>query len=121
MVVDKETGMLQGATFIASPNFDDRPEDMEVDLLVVHGISLPPREFGGPYIEELFTNRLDPDAHPEFKKLEGLKVSSHLLIRRDGTVIQFVSFNKRAWHAGESEFKSRCECNDFSIGISKFM
>jgi AmpD protein len=90
---------------------------MEVDLLVIHGISLPPGEFGGPWIEHLFLNRLDSAVHPYFASIAGLKVSAHLLIRRDGELIQFVDFGERAWHAGLSSFGGRERCNDFSIGI----
>jgi N-acetyl-anhydromuramoyl-L-alanine amidase len=90
---------------------------MAVELLVIHNISLPPGEFGGPYIADLFGNRLDCDAHPYFDQLRNLHVSAHFLIRRDGTVMQFVSANDRAWHAGASSFCGRERCNDFSIGI----
>lgn len=100
-----------------SPNFDARAPGMPVDLLVIHNISLPPGEFGGPYIADLFTNRLDCDAHPYFDQLRQLRVSAHFLIRRDGSVIQFVSANDRAWHAGASNHCGRERCNDFSIGI----
>lgn len=101
----------------ASPNFDARPADAKVDLLVIHNISLPPGQFGGPAIQDLFTNCLDCDAHPYFDQLRALRVSSHFLIRRDGTVMQFVSTCDRAWHAGLSSFGGRERCNDFSIGI----
>lgn len=110
-------GWLKGVKRVASPNYDERPANAEIDLLVVHGISLPPRQFGGPYIDALFTNALDSTAHPFFKEIEGLSVSSHLLIRRDGEVVQYVPFHKRAWHAGQSCFAGRERCNDFSIGI----
>lgn len=103
--------------FIPSPNCDERPADTEIDLLVIHGISLPPGEFGGDAINALFTNQLDPKAHPAFHSIADLKVSAHILIRRDGEVIQYVPFKKRAWHAGESSFQGRTRCNDFSIGI----
>lgn len=103
--------------FIASPNCDDRPVGTVIDLLVIHGISLPPGKFGGDAIQALFTNQLDPTAHPYFQTIAHLKVSAHVLIRRDGEVIQFVPFQKRAWHAGESSFQERKRCNDFSIGI----
>ena len=98
-------------------NFDARPEDTEISLLVIHNISLPPGEFGGGYIEALFANALDCDVHPYFDRLRGLRVSSHFLIRRDGSATQFVSTLDRAWHAGLSEFQGRQRCNDFSIGI----
>jgi len=100
---------------LASPNCDERPDD--VSLLIVHGISLPPGEFGGPWIDALFTNTLDPNAHEYFAHIQHLRVSSHILIRRDGELVQYVPFDKRAWHAGESAFKERTCCNDFSIGI----
>ncbi|KPJ94346.1 MAG: N-acetyl-anhydromuranmyl-L-alanine amidase [Gammaproteobacteria bacterium SG8_11] len=117
MIVDPQTGLLDIAKHIASPNFDDRPENTPVDLLVVHNISLPPGEFGGPWIDDLFTNRLDPQAHPYFKEIHALKVSAHALIRRNGEIIQYVPFHKRAWHAGQSNYCGRERCNDFSIGI----
>lgn len=100
-----------------SPNFDARPDGAQIDLLVVHNISLPPGEFGGNYIEEFFLNRLDHDTHPYFDHLRGVRVSAHFLIRRDGTVLQFVATGQRAWHAGASAFCGRERCNDFSIGI----
>ncbi|MGV8892901.1 MAG: 1,6-anhydro-N-acetylmuramyl-L-alanine amidase AmpD [Burkholderiaceae bacterium] len=102
---------------IASPNCDARSVGTAIDLLVIHNISLPPGQFGGEQICELFTNRLDCDAHPYFDQLRTLRVSSHFLIRRDGAVVQFVSVNERAWHAGLSSFGGRQGCNDFSIGI----
>ena len=101
----------------ACTNFDARPEGAAIDLLVIHNISLPPGEFGGDQIEDLFANRLDCDAHPYFDQLRGLRVSAHFLIRRDGSAVQFVSTNERAWHAGLSIFNGRERCNDFSIGI----
>ncbi|MGH8528690.1 MAG: 1,6-anhydro-N-acetylmuramyl-L-alanine amidase AmpD [Nevskiales bacterium] len=110
-------GKLSGVRFAASPNFDERPPGTVVDLLVVHGISLPPGAFGSGWIEDLFLNRLDPAAHPYFAQVHQNKVSAHLLIRRGGETIQFVSFDKRAWHAGASVFEGRSACNDFSIGI----
>jgi len=117
MHIDVTSGLLDEAEYIPSPNSDERPAGGEIDLLVVHNISLPPHEYGGPYIEQLFTNCLDPQGHPYFSEICHLKVSSHLLIRRDGHIIQFVPLHKRAWHAGESCFKERQRCNDFSIGI----
>ena len=102
---------------VESPNCDDRPPGVEVSLIVLHSISLPPGEYGGDSIERLFTNCLDPAAHPYFKEIQGLKVSSHFLIRRDGEVIQFVPPERRAWHAGVSSWRGRASCNDFSIGI----
>lgn len=101
----------------ASPNFDARPADTKIDLLVIHNISLPPGQFGGQFISDLFTNCLDCDAHPYFEQLRALHVSSHFLIRREGVAVQFVSGNDRAWHAGLSSFEARERCNDFSIGI----
>jgi len=90
---------------------------MQPDLIVVHGISLPPGEFGGPWIDRLFTNSLDPDAHPYFAEICALRVSSHFLIRRDGELVQYVPVDQRAWHAGESCFAGRDACNDFSVGV----
>ncbi len=98
-------------------NFDARPADTPVSLLVLHNISLPLGDFGGSWIEDLFANTLDCDAHPYFNHLRGVKVSAHFLVRRDGRVVQFVSTNDRAWHAGVSEFRGRQRCNDFSVGI----
>lgn len=110
-------GWCSNALHAASPNFDARPPDTKIDLLVIHNISLPPGQFGGQFISDLFTNCLDCDAHPYFDQLRALRVSSHFLIRRDGAVMQFVSANDRAWHAGLSSFGKRERCNDFSIGI----
>jgi len=117
MHIDPQTGLLDGARFVPSPNFDERPAGQPVDLLVIHNISLPPNEFGGPYIEQLFTNCLDPEAHPYFRDICHLRVASHLLIRRTGEITQFVPFHQRAWHAGESCFGDRQGCNDFAIGV----
>lgn len=117
MQIDKSTGLLDSAQFIESPNQDDRPIEEPISLLVIHNISLPPNEFGGPYIEQLFTNSLNPGEHVFFETIKELRVSAHLLIRRDGSMIQFVPFHKRAWHAGISHFRGREKCNDFSIGI----
>ena len=108
---------LLQARQVASPNFNDRPTGMAVDLLVIHCISLPPGRFGGPFIEQLFENHLDPKGHPYFAEIHALRVSAHLLIRRDGELVQFVPFDKRAWHAGQSCYEGRENCNDFSIGI----
>ena len=110
-------GWLAGVRRIESPNCDERPSGAEISLLVVHSISLPPGEYGGDSIERLFTNRLDPDAHPYFKEIEGLKVSAHFLVRRDGRLTQFVPVHRRAWHAGVSSWRGRQACNDFSIGV----
>lgn len=100
-----------------SPNADERPGTTTVDLLVIHNISLPPGEFGGSWIEDLFLNRLDASAHPYFATIADLRVSSHLLVRRNGTAVQFVALDRRAWHAGKSAYCGRERCNDFSIGI----
>jgi AmpD protein len=102
---------------VDSPNQDERPPDTEVSLVVLHSISLPPGEYGGDAIERLFTNRLDPAAHPYFAQIAHLKLSSHFLIRRDGALIQFVPVARRAWHAGASSWRGRTRCNDFSVGI----
>jgi AmpD protein len=110
-------GIVSGARFVPSPNFDARPEGSGVTLLVIHNISLPPSEYGGDGIIELFTNRLDPAAHPYYETIKELKVSSHFLIRRNGELIQFVPCTQRAWHAGASTWCGRERCNDFSIGI----
>jgi len=110
-------GILIEARQHPSPNQDDRPGNAPIDLLVIHNISLPPNEFGGPWIDDLFCNRLDPRAHPYFEGICQLQVSAHLLIRRDGGLIQYVPFSRRAWHAGLSSFQGRTRCNDFSIGI----
>jgi len=115
--VDKATGLLEPAVQCLSPNRDARPGSADASLIVIHGISLPPGKFGGPEIEALFTNTLDWDAHPYFGEIRGMEVSAHLLIRRDGAVVQFVPFTERAWHAGESCFRGQHRCNDFSIGI----
>ena len=117
MRIDPASHTVVGVRFVPSPNFDERPKGVPVSLVVVHNISLPPNEFGGPYIEQLFTNQLDPTAHPYFEEIKDHKVSAHILIRRDGEVVQFVPFNKRAWHAGESSYKECENCNDFAIGI----
>jgi AmpD protein len=111
------SGIITGATQRNSPNQDQRPEECCIDLLVIHNISLPPGEFGGPWIDDLFMNRLNPEDHPYFATIASHQVSSHLLIRRDGEIIQYVSFEKRAWHAGDSCFDGKERCNDFSIGI----
>jgi len=115
--IDKKTGLLNCAIQIESPNYDLRTDETDISLIVIHGISLPPAEFGGGYVEQFFTNTLDCTQHPYFEEIKEIKVSSHLLIDREGTVKQFVPFNKRAWHAGVSQYKERDCCNDFSIGI----
>lgn len=117
MRIDPVTGLLEGARFVPSPNRDARPEGARPELVVIHGITLPPGEYGGPWIDHLFTNRLDPGAHPYFRDVSRLRVSAHALIRRDGEVVQYVPFHERAWHAGVSEWEGREAVNDFSIGI----
>lgn len=112
-----EEGWLVDARRVPSPHHDGRPEDEKPTLLVVHNISLPPGEFGGPWSDALFTGTIDPDAHPFFAEIAHLRVSAHCLIRRDGEVVQYVPFDKRAWHAGVSMYQGRERCNDFSIGI----
>lgn len=110
-------GWLVDARHVPSPHYDCRPDDEAPSLLVVHNISLPPGEFGGPWIDALFTGTLDPDAHPFFAEIVHLRVSAHCLIHRDGEIVQYVPFDKRAWHAGISVYEGRERCNDFSIGI----
>lgn len=108
---------LDNARHVPSPNCNDRPANTEISLLVIHNISLPAGQFGNQYIEQLFTNCLDCSVHDDFASLNGLEVSAHLLIDRMGGIVQFVPFNKKAWHAGQSSFNGRSNCNDFSIGI----
>lgn len=110
-------GWYRFAQHTPSPNFGPRPAGVSVDLVVLHSISLPPGQYGGPEIEALFTNTLDWDAHPYFQQIRGAEVSAHFVIRRDGALMQFVSCNDRAWHAGKSAYQGRDNCNDFSIGI----
>jgi N-acetyl-anhydromuramoyl-L-alanine amidase len=110
-------GWLACARPVPSPNFNERPTEAAPELIVIHGISLPPGEYGGPYIEALFTNQLNPADHAYFSEVAHLAVSAHFLIRRDGAIVQFVSTEHRAWHAGESCWERRSNCNDFSIGI----
>lgn len=110
-------GLLAGARFVASPNYDDRPPGAEITLLVVHNISLPPGKFAGDDVLRLFTNRLDCSGHPFYETLRGLRVSAHFLIRRTGEIIQLVPCGGRAWHAGTSSWRGRERCNDFSIGV----
>lgn len=112
-----ENHWLEGITKIPSPNFDHRPKSNDLSLIVIHCISLPPGKFGHHYINQLFCNQLNFQEHPYFKEIHELKVSAHILIKRLGEIIQYVAFNKRAWHAGISEYKGRHCCNDFSIGI----
>ena len=116
LVVDA-TGVVATATQIPSPNHDPRPDDSPIRLVVVHGISLPPGCYGGDEIAALFTNRLDPAAHPYFEAIAGLRVSAHFLVRRDGALVQFVRCADRAWHAGASCWDGAARCNDFSIGV----
>ena len=110
-------GWLAGVRRVLSPNWNERPVGSEISLLVIHNITLPPGEFGGPGIEQFFTNQLDPAAHPFLKEIEALRVSAHLLIRRNGETVQFVRFTDRAWHAGQSRYCDRENCNDFGIGV----
>jgi N-acetyl-anhydromuramoyl-L-alanine amidase len=116
MKVEPATGLLIGVRQVLSPHFDARPANAAPELIVVHGISLPPGEFGGPWIDRLFTGNLPPDAHPFFAQIKG-RVSAHAMIRRDGLITQYVPFGARAWHAGQSEYRGRPGCNDYSIGI----
>ncbi|MDC0610687.1 1,6-anhydro-N-acetylmuramyl-L-alanine amidase AmpD [Vibrio sp.] len=115
-MIDKDGWYVQ-ARKVASPHFDQREAQNDISLLVVHNISLPPGQFGGPYIEQLFTGKLNPDEHSFFARIAPFRVSAHCLIRRDGEIVQFVSFQHRAWHAGVSSFAGRSKCNDYSIGI----
>lgn len=115
--VDASTGLVKGVRVAVSPNHDVRPDGAAIDTLVIHSISLPPGQYGGPGVEQLFANQLDPDAHPYYREIAGLKVSAHLFVRRDGGVVQFVPLHRRAWHAGESWCEGRARVNDFSIGI----
>jgi len=116
-------GLLSAATWLTSPNYNSRPQDVNIDAIIIHNISLPPNEFGVcdsndlHYVKALFTNQLDWDAHPYFQKIKGAEVSAHLFIERDGAITQFVNFNERAWHAGRSSYLGRPECNNYSIGI----
>jgi AmpD protein len=116
-VVNPQSGLISPARQCLSPNRDARPNAASLDMVVLHGISLPPGEFGGGEIEALFLNQLDRNAHSYFGEIRGMEVSAHLLIRRDGELVQFVPFTERAWHAGESQFRGRSHCNDYSIGI----
>lgn len=116
-MINTKTGLYELARQCPSPNCDERPEGCVPDLIVLHNISLPPYEFGGNWIDKLFTNQLDPNAHPFFATINHLRVASHLLIRREGEIVQYVPFHKRAFHAGLSRYQGRERCNDFSIGI----
>jgi len=115
--VDMGRGLLIGVRYVPSPNCDARPADMSIDTLVIHAIGMPPGEYGGTDIEQLFCNRLDFSRHPFYREIDGITVSPHLLIRRDGQIVQFVPFQERAWHAGVSALAGRTRVNDFSIGI----
>jgi N-acetyl-anhydromuramoyl-L-alanine amidase len=117
VVVDPATGLLLGVRQVLSPHCDVRPAGIVPDLIVIHGISLPPGDFGGPWIERLFCGNLPADVHPYFAPIAAARVSAHVLVRRDGTLVQFVPFAARAWHAGVSEYRGRAACNDFSVGI----
>ncbi len=110
-------GWLEGVDWLPSPNFGKRPRDAAVSLIVVHSISLPPDEFGGDWVEKLFLNQLDPQGHPYFATIAGTEVSAHFYVRRGGRVIQFVGCDRRAWHAGDSQWCGRGNCNDYSVGI----
>jgi AmpD protein len=116
-MIDLVDGWLREASRVPSPNVDERPQGALVELVVIHNISLPPGRYGGGHVHALFTNRLDRAAHPFFAGIADARVSAHLLIERDGRITQFASFDRRAWHAGASEFLGRPRCNDFSIGI----
>lgn len=117
MRIDSTTHCIAGAEYMPSPNCDDRPGHTNIDLLVIHNISLPPGEFANGCVKDFFLNRLDSNAHPYFQSIKDMRVSSHLFIERDGKLTQFVPFHKRAWHAGKSCHQGRQACNDFSIGI----
>ena len=115
--LNPNTGLMQGARHSLCPHRDARPPGSDISLLVLHAISLPPGDFGGPEIEDLFRGRLDPTAHPYFRRLADVRVSAHFLVRRDGELVQFVSVLERAWHAGASSFRGRPHCNDYSVGL----
>ncbi len=115
--IDERTGLVRQARQVASTNYDARPASATPELIVVHAISLPPGQFGGPWIDRFFTNCLDPEAHDYFKEIASLRVSAHLLIRRNGELVQYVPLGMRAWHAGESCHEGREACNDYSIGV----
>jgi len=117
MKIDAKTGLLSPCKHLPSPNKDARPIEQTLDLIVIHSISLPPGKYGGDAIERFFSNELNPDEHPYYQEIHQMKVSSHILIRRDGQITQFVPFHERAWHAGVSSYQGRERCNDFSIGI----
>ncbi len=115
--IEIDDGWVCGARRVVSPNADARPPDSEITLVVVHSINLPPGEYGGPWVERLFTNTLPATAHPYFRDLAAARVSAHVCVKRDGSLVQFVPFGRRAWHAGASSWAGRRDCNDFSVGI----
>ena len=115
--IDATTGLALRVRQVLTDHYDARPAGVVPDLIIVHGISLPPAEFGGPWIDRLFTGSLPPDVHPYFAAMAAGRVSAHALIRRDGEIVQYVPFGERAWHAGRSEYLGRAACNDFSVGI----
>ena len=117
MMIWSDGGWLEGVNWLASPNHGERPTGAEVSLVVIHNISLPPDEFGGDWVEDFFLNRLDAAVHPYFSTISGLQVSAHFYVRRDGRIVQFVSCDHRAWHAGQSIWRGRENCNDYSVGI----
>ena len=117
MRIDACKDCLIDARQVPSPNCDERPDGSDISLIVIHGMSLPPGQYGGPEIDHFFTNTLDANGHPYFAQISELRVSSHVLIRRDGEMVQYVPFRKRAWHAGASCYQGRVACNDFSVGI----
>lgn len=117
MKLKQQEGLIEGVNYHCSPNQDDRPDDADISGIVIHNISLPPGEFGGGWIDDLFMNRLDSAVHPYFEHIAKMEVSAHVLIRRDGEILQYVPFHQRAWHAGQSNWDGRTCCNDFTIGI----
>jgi AmpD protein len=117
VIVDAETGWIESVRRVESPNHDERPPGCELDLIVVHGISLPPGEFGTGDVDRFFSNALPADAHPYFAEICSMRVSAHVLIDRVGAITQYVPFTRRAWHAGQSSYCGRTACNDFSVGI----
>lgn len=117
MRIDPLSGLIDIARQVPSPNFDERPDNCRPELIVIHNISLPPGEFGGSAIDAFFTNKLNAAAHPYFAEISNMRVSAHVLIERDGRIVQYVPFTKRAWHAGASCYNGRTACNDFSVGI----
>ena len=116
-IINIKDNLIEGVTFHSSPNFDSRPKDTDISLIVIHSISLPPGKYGGNEIKDFFLNELDTSNHEYFESIKNLKVSSHIVIKRTGEIIQFVPFNKRAWHAGISSYLGKENCNDYSIGI----